>query len=166
MLFPHPLEPVVFIVNSALSSWVEAQVTAAGLRASSLDTRPELLPYLKPDTVACAILDVSLSGGSGLELPGHLVLPCNSASLVRVLKIALRTEVDEVRARYARLTARERQVFELVASGLRNKQIAHQLNISQITVQIHRGQVMRKMAARSIASLVRMADARQTGIPA
>ena len=57
------------------------------------------------------------------------------------------------------MTRRERDVFALVASGLLNKQVAHRLGISDITVQIHRGRVMRKMAARSFASLVRMADA-------
>ncbi|WP_434604806.1 response regulator transcription factor [Pseudomonas sp. Z4-7] len=61
--------------------------------------------------------------------------------------------------RYATLTARERQVMALAASGLMNKQIAGQIGLSEITVKIHRGQAMRKMAARSFADLVRMAQA-------
>jgi FixJ family two-component response regulator len=72
-----------------------------------------------------------------------------------------RAQLDELRSKYKLLTPRERQVFALVASGLPNKGVAYQLDISQITVQVHRGQVMRKMAARSFASLVRMSDALQ-----
>jgi FixJ family two-component response regulator len=56
------------------------------------------------------------------------------------------------------LTRREREVMTLVTSGLMNKQIAHQLQICEITVKIHRGHAMRKMEARSLAELVRMAE--------
>ncbi|WP_434700504.1 response regulator transcription factor [Pseudomonas sp. D1-1] len=65
--------------------------------------------------------------------------------------------------RYATLTARERQVMALAASGLMNKQIAGQIGLSEITVKIHRGQAMRKMAARSFADLVCMAQALEPG---
>ena len=57
-----------------------------------------------------------------------------------------------------RLTAREREVFALVTTGLMNKQIAAQIGVSEITVKVHRGNVMRKMGARSLADLVRMAE--------
>lgn len=99
-----------------------------------------------------------------------LTMPCDPAHLLRVLRgavleaVAMRTwrEADSVlRAHFNRLTAREREVFALVSSGLLNKQVAERLDISEITVQIHRGRVMRKMAAKSFASLVRMADALQ-----
>jgi FixJ family two-component response regulator len=59
---------------------------------------------------------------------------------------------------YESLTRREREIFALVTSGLMNKQIAGELNVSEITVKIHRGHVMRKMNARSLADLVRMAE--------
>jgi len=63
------------------------------------------------------------------------------------------------RERYALLTPRERQVMVLVASGLMNKQVASELSISEATVKMHRGSVMRKMGARSVATLARIAEA-------
>ena len=66
-------------------------------------------------------------------------------------------EISGLNERYLRLTAREREVFALVVSGFLNKQVAGILTISQITVQIHRSNLMRKMQARSFADLVCMA---------
>jgi len=66
-------------------------------------------------------------------------------------------EVD-LRARFESLTPREQEVFGLVAKGLMNKQIAGEMKISLITVKVHRGNVMQKMQAKSLADLVRMAD--------
>jgi len=67
-------------------------------------------------------------------------------------------DVRAVRENYASLTRREREVMVLVAAGLLNKQVAHELGISQITVKAYRGSMMRKMNADSLAALVRMAD--------
>lgn len=69
-----------------------------------------------------------------------------------------RREIAEVRNRYATLTAREREVLELVVSGLLNKQIAAKLGTVEHTVKIHRGHVMEKMKADSLPALIRMAD--------
>ena len=64
-----------------------------------------------------------------------------------------------LRQRYESLTPRQSEVFTLVTSGLMNKQIAGLLEVSEITVRIHRGEMTRRMEARSVADLVRMADA-------
>jgi len=64
-----------------------------------------------------------------------------------------------LKARFATLTAREREVMALVTAGLMNKQIASEIGIAEITVKIHRGNIMRKMAAKSLADLVKMAQA-------
>jgi FixJ family two-component response regulator len=66
--------------------------------------------------------------------------------------------VSTVRARYDSLTPREQEVIVLVTSGLMNKQIAAEIGVTEVTVKVHRGHVMRKMGAKSLADLVRMAD--------
>ncbi len=68
------------------------------------------------------------------------------------------TEITGLRERYESLTAREREVFELVNRGLLNKQVAAELGMSETTAKIHRGQVMRKMRAESLPDLVRIAE--------
>jgi FixJ family two-component response regulator len=67
-----------------------------------------------------------------------------------------RSELAELQRSYALLSAREREVLPLVVAGLTNKQCAAKLGIAEITLQVHRGRIMRKMAARSVPELVRM----------
>src|SRR5580700_1363859 len=79
--------------------------------------------------------------------------------------LILETEMRALRDRYASLSQRERQVMVLVVSGLLNKQVARELGISEVTVKAHRGKVMQKMKADSLADLVKMA-ARLRLVPA
>ena len=69
--------------------------------------------------------------------------------------------ISDLKARFELLTPREREVMGLVTAGLMNKQIAAETELAEITVKIHRGHVMKKMAARSLADLVRMAESLQ-----
>jgi FixJ family two-component response regulator len=71
---------------------------------------------------------------------------------------AVDSDVSQLQQRFAALSPREQQVMLLVTTGKMNKQVAGDLGISEITVKIHRAAAMRKMAARSLADLVRMAE--------
>lgn len=97
-----------------------------------------------------------------------LTKPFKEPDLMRAIHAALaqnrdarrkKAELTDLHQRFERLTAREREVLPLVASGLLNKQAAAELGISEITLQIHRGNIMKKMGASSLAELVRMAGA-------
>jgi FixJ family two-component response regulator len=103
-----------------------------------------------------------------------LAKPFSDADLLQAIDAALaqhraarlrRAEMSQIRARYSSLTAREREVLPLVVSGLLNKQAAAELGISEVTLQIHRSKVMRKMAAKSVAELVRLATKLEISLP-
>ena len=98
--------------------------------------------------------------------------PFDDQELLRAIHAAIdqdrmarqkRSELAELQRRYNRLTPREREVLPFVVAGFANKQTGADLGTSEITIGVHRGQIMRKMAAKSLAELVRMAD--QLGIP-
>lgn len=90
---------------------------------------------------------------------GDTVLLCAIGSALEASRVALghQAELTRLRGDYASLSRREREVMALVASGLLNKEIGAELGISEITVKAHRGNVMRKMNAGSLADLVKMA---------
>jgi FixJ family two-component response regulator len=96
-----------------------------------------------------------------------LTKPFSDTDLLKAIRAALdrdrgarleRAEIGRLKRRFSSLTPREREVLPLVASGLLNKQAAAELGISEFTLQIHRGSIMRKMEAGSLADLVRMAS--------
>lgn len=96
-----------------------------------------------------------------------LTKPVDEADLLRAIREAIErdretrqehADMHDLQGRYETLTPREREVMQQVITGLLNKQIAAELNITEFTVKIHRAQVMRKMRADSLADLVRMAE--------
>jgi FixJ family two-component response regulator len=97
-----------------------------------------------------------------------LTKPIRNQDLLDAVAVAIRKDGDrrletahiaQLKEKYALLTARERQVMALVASGLMNKQVAQELSISEVTVKMHRGSLMRKLEAKSVATLARIAEA-------
>jgi FixJ family two-component response regulator len=96
-----------------------------------------------------------------------LIKPFSDCDLLGAIQQAIKrdqsarqqqAEMQDLRGRYESLTPRERQVMEKVASGLLNKQAAAELGTSEITIKVHRGHIMQKMGARSLADLVRAAE--------
>ena len=142
----------------------------------------------RPDVPSCLILDVRFPGAepSGLEfqrtlaatgmaipiifITGHvefLIKPVREQDLLDAIKQALerdrqRRHDEEAQAliqdRYDLLTAREREIMHLATRGLVNKQIAAELDLSEVTVKLHRCHIMAKMQASSLVQLVRMSD--------
>lgn len=101
-----------------------------------------------------------------------LAKPFREQNLLDAVSAALQADVrrrqveqqfSDLHARYQTLTVREKEVMGFAVTGLMNKQIAGQMNLSEITVKIHRAHAMKKMCAKSFAELVRMAEALGTG---
>jgi FixJ family two-component response regulator len=102
-----------------------------------------------------------------------LMKPFDDQSLLDAIHAALEhdsmrfrndTHASDLAGRYASLTNREKEVFALVTEGLMNKQAAGEMNLSEITVKVHRGTMMRKMRVRTLADLVRAAETLKNGM--
>ncbi|WP_038933591.1 response regulator transcription factor [Bradyrhizobium japonicum] len=137
----------------------------------------ELQEYLTKINVGIPVILMTAFGDIPMSVRGmklgavdFLTKPIRDQDLLDAITAAIRKDIDrrddnahlaQLQERFALLTTRERQVMTLVASGLMNKQVASELSISEATVKMHRGSVMRKLGAKTAAMLVRMAEALQ-----
>jgi FixJ family two-component response regulator len=135
----------------------------------------ELQEYLARINIPLPVILMTGFGDISMSVRGmkkgavdFLTKPIRHQDLLDAVAAAIRMDQDrrwetaqvaQLREKYERLTPRERQVMALVTSGLMNKQVANELSISEVTVKMHRGSIMRKLGARSVATLVRIAEA-------
>lgn len=135
---------------------------------SGLDLQSQLVTMGIPTLFVAARADVAATVRAiKAGAVDFLLSPLPKESLLQAVYSALdqyrrmrvaRAALTELERRRQSLTPRETQVMQLIVSGLMNKQVARELGITEITVQIHRGRIMQKMGARSFAHLVRMAQ--------
>jgi FixJ family two-component response regulator len=134
----------------------------------------ELQEYLTRVNIRLPVILMTGFGDIPMSVKGmkagavdFLTKPLRHQDLLDAIAVAIRIDqcrrqevgqIAELQERYALLTPRERQVMALVASGLMNKQVANELSISVVTVKMHRSSVMRKLRAKSVATLVRIAE--------
>jgi FixJ family two-component response regulator len=134
----------------------------------------ELQEYLTRINIRLPVILMTGFGDISMSVKGmkagavdFLTKPIRDQDLLDAVAAAIRMDQDrrretaqiaQIRERYALLTPRERQVMALVAAGLMNKHVANELSISEVTVKMHRGSAMRKLGAKSVATLARMAE--------
>jgi FixJ family two-component response regulator len=146
-----------------------------GLEPTCLVVDGRMLPLVPPEQRAMPMICLVAEGDVATTVQAMragavdvLARPAAVRLLVEAVRNALEVSAGSLRQaaerrqiaeRHADLSQREREVMGLVVTGLMNKQVAYELQISEITVKAHRGRMMRKMKARSLASLVQMANA-------
>jgi FixJ family two-component response regulator len=180
-------QSAVFVVDddASVRESLKSLFRMVGHGVEAFPSASEFLRSKLPDVASCLVLDIRLPGLSGLDfqaelakanrripiifMTGHGDIPMTvkamKAGAVEFLTKPFRDQdmLDAVataleQAAFDTLSAREREVMEHVTAGLMNKQIAAQMGLAEITVKLHRGNVMRKMNARSVADLVKMSQ--------
>jgi FixJ family two-component response regulator len=153
--FRKPDLPACLILDVVLPD-----VSGLDLQERIAETDAPILFVTRQVDVSCLVRAVKAGAVD------FLTTPLKTEDLLQAVRAAIdedrvtrraREERAKLKQRLSRLTPRERQVLPLVVSGLLNKQAALQLGISETTLQIHRGRIMKKMGAESFADLVRMA---------
>ncbi len=195
-------DPTVFVLDDdeLIRRALARLFDSVGLQCRTFDSPEEFLDIDRPDGPCCLVLDVRMSGLSGLEvqrelaaadldmpvifMSGHATVPLSvwamkagaqdffekpvdEQALLDAVNLAIKRDrerrqtdarLESFRQRADSLTPREQQVFELVVSGLLNKQVADRIGTAEKTVKVHRASVMRKMQADSVAELAVMAE--------
>jgi FixJ family two-component response regulator len=158
-------EPVVLVIDDdiAIRETLTSLFRSVGLRVRAFGSAPELLQSQLPDAPSCAMSVQAMKAGA----VDFLTKPVRPQEMIDAVTRALaadrkrRTEdkrVSDLRLLYESLTPREREVLAFAAAGAMNKLIAEELGIRDVTVKVHRSNVMRKMRTRSLADLARVAD--------
>jgi FixJ family two-component response regulator len=157
-------EAVVHIIDddASLHDALGSLFRSVGLKICSYGSARDFIDAYRPDAPSCIVLDVRLPGISGIDFQAQLAdlgIPLPAAAIDRDrARRAAESKAAGIRNRFATLSAREQQVMALVTAGMMNKQMAGDLGLSEITIKNHRGAAMRKMGARTLADLVRMAE--------
>jgi FixJ family two-component response regulator len=153
---PRPEVPACLILDVILPD-----MCGLGLQQALAGKCPPVLFVSRHADIALSVRAMKAGALDFLTIPFSpdlLLSAVHAAIEVDATTRTQRERMEELRDRHERLTRRERQVMCLVVSGLLNKQVASELGISEVTVEIHRSRVMQKMGAASFAGLVRMAE--------